>query len=99
MRLTPRASENRVVGERDGVLLVRVTDPPLEDRANRALCRLVAKRLGVGARSVTVARGARAREKVLRVEGLSAGEVWERLGLAPSRERDPPSGGGCGRGG
>jgi uncharacterized protein (TIGR00251 family) len=75
VRLQPRARANQIVGERAGVLVVRVTAPPVDGRANEALCRLIAKRLHVPSRRVSVVRGAGAREKVVRVEGLTAEEV------------------------
>ncbi len=70
VRLQPRARSNAVVGRREGVVVVRVTAPPVDGRANEALCRLIAKRARVGAQSVSVVRGASAREKVVRVEGI-----------------------------
>jgi uncharacterized protein (TIGR00251 family) len=70
VRLTPRASREELLGFRDGVLRARVTAPPVDGRANRALCRLIAKRLGVAPSRVGVARGARSREKLVRVEGI-----------------------------
>ncbi len=79
VRLQPRARANEIVGERDGVLVVRVTAPPVDGRANEALCRLVAKRARVGVRRVSVVRGAGAREKVVRVEGIGAGELRKAL--------------------
>jgi uncharacterized protein (TIGR00251 family) len=82
VRLTPRAGANEVVGERDGALLVRVTAPPVDGRANDALCRLIAKRARVGVRSVSVVRGAGAREKVVRVEGIGLAELRAALGLS-----------------
>jgi uncharacterized protein len=81
VRLQPRARANEIVGERDGVLVVRVTAPPAEGRANEALCRLIAKRARVGARRVSIVRGAGAREKVVRVEGVDAGAL--RAALIP----------------
>ena len=84
VRLQPRARANEILGERDGTLLVRVTAPPVDGRANEALCRLIAKRARVGVRSVSVVRGAGAREKVLRVEGLDEQALRTALGLAPS---------------
>ncbi len=79
VRLQPRARANEIVGERDGVLVVRVTAPPVEGRANEALCRLIAKRARVGVRRVSVVRGAGAREKIVRVEGIGARELREAL--------------------
>jgi uncharacterized protein (TIGR00251 family) len=79
VRLQPRARANEIVGERDGVVVVRVTAPPVDGRANQALCRLIAKRARVGVRRVSVVRGAGAREKVVRVEGIGAGELRKAL--------------------
>lgn len=72
VRLTPRARKNEIAGERDGMLLVRVTAPPVDGQANAALCRLIAKRAGVGVRSVAIVRGASSREKLVRVEGIGS---------------------------
>jgi uncharacterized protein YggU (UPF0235/DUF167 family) len=79
VRLTPRARANELAGERAGVVLARVTAPPVDGRANEALCRLIAKRAGVGVRSVSVVRGHTAREKVVRVEGIGARELRRAL--------------------
>ena len=81
MRLQPRARANAIVGEREGVVVVRVTAPPLDGRANEALCRLIAKRAHVGVQRVSIVRGAGAREKVVRVEGMGAAELRRALGL------------------
>ena len=80
IRLQPRAHANEIVGERDGVLLVRVSAPPVDGRANDALCRLIAKRARVGVRSVSVVRGAGARDKVVRIDGLGEQQLRKALG-------------------
>jgi uncharacterized protein (TIGR00251 family) len=80
VRLQPRASGNRIDGERAGRLAVRVTAPPVEGRANDALCRVVAKAAGVAPSRVSVVRGAAARDKLVRVAGATAGELSARLG-------------------
>jgi uncharacterized protein (TIGR00251 family) len=74
VRVTPRAARNELAGERDGRLLVRVTAPPLEGRANAAVCATIAKVAGVPKTSVTVIRGERSRDKLV----LIAGDVDER---------------------
>jgi uncharacterized protein len=79
VRLQPRAGANEIVGERDGVLVVRVTASPVQGRANEALCRLIAKRARVGVRRVSIVRGERSREKIVRVEGIDAQELQEAL--------------------
>jgi uncharacterized protein (TIGR00251 family) len=72
VRLQPRASRDEIVGLRDGILVVRVTAPPVDGRANTALCKLVAQRAGVAASRVSVVRGARSRDKLVAVEGVAA---------------------------
>jgi uncharacterized protein YggU (UPF0235/DUF167 family) len=69
VRVIPRARRDEVGGERDGRLVVRTTAAPVDDRANAAVCRLVAAHLGVRSRDVTIASGHRSRDKVLRVGG------------------------------
>jgi uncharacterized protein len=83
IRVQPRARANEIVGERDGVLLARVTAPPLDGRANEALCRLIARQAGVGVRRVEIVRGAATRRKSVRVTGLSAAQL--RAALLGSR--------------
>ena len=79
VRLQPRARRNEIVGWRDGVLLVRVTAPPVDGKANAALCKLLAKRLGVAPSTVAVIRGSSARDKLLRCDGIETSELAHRL--------------------
>jgi uncharacterized protein (TIGR00251 family) len=67
VRVTPRASRDEIVGERAGRLLVRVAAPPVDDRANAAVCKLIAKREGVSRSAVRVVLGARSRDKVIEI--------------------------------
>ncbi len=63
------------------MLVVRVTAPPVGGRANDALCRLIAKRARVGRTRVSVVRGARSRDKLVRVEGVEESRLRSVLGL------------------
>jgi uncharacterized protein len=75
VRVQPRARRDEIVAVRDGVPVVRVSAPPLDGRANDALRRLLAARLGVPRSRVTVVRGERSREKVVQVDGVEEGVV------------------------
>ena len=70
------------MGERDGAVLIRVKAPPVDGKANDALCRLIAKRAGVAPSRVRVTRGHTAREKTVEVEGVEAAQLRAALGLA-----------------
>ncbi len=67
---------------RGDALVIRVTAPPVDGRANAALCALVAKRAGVPKSAVDVVSGATARDKVLEVRGVD--EATLREALSPS---------------
>ena len=58
VRVVPRAKRDELAGERAGALLVRVTAPPVDGKANDAVCRLIAKAAGVPPSRVSVVRGA-----------------------------------------
>ena len=77
----PRASRDEIAGVRGDALKVRVAAPPVEGEANEALVRFLAKQLGVARGAVTLVRGQTGRRKAVRVEGLAAGEILQRLGL------------------
>jgi hypothetical protein len=80
VRVIPRASGDAIAGVRDGALLVRVSAPPVEGRANEALVRLLSRRLEVPRSRIEVVAGLSARTKRVRIQGATL----EALGsLAP----------------
>ena len=86
VRVQARARRGEIAGLRDGVLVVRVSAPALEGRANRAVCKLLADRLGVAPSDVTIVRGERAREKVIEVRGIDQAAADAALGLPEQPE-------------
>ena len=92
VRVQPRAARDEIVGVRDGTLVVRLTAPPVEGRANQALCRLLARRLGVAPSRVAVVRGAKGRNKMVAVEGMTGAEVARALGLGSNLGSREPAG-------
>lgn len=83
VRVQPRASRDEIVGFRtDGVLAVRVSAAPVDGEANAAVGALLADALGVRKSAVSIVRGERGRDKVVRVSGLTAAEIARRIGGA-----------------
>jgi uncharacterized protein (TIGR00251 family) len=80
VRVQPRAARDELAGERAGALVVRLTAAPVEGEANAALVRLLARRLGRPASAFRLIRGAGARDKVLRVFGVTAAALRSSLG-------------------
>lgn len=80
VRLRPRGRGDALLGFEEGVLRARVSAPPVDGRANLALCKLIAARVGVAPSRVSVVQGAKSRDKVVEVESVNASELAERLG-------------------
>jgi uncharacterized protein (TIGR00251 family) len=80
VRVQPRASRDVLGGERDGALVVRLTAPPVEGAANKALGRLLGRVLGVAPSAVRIVRGANARQKHVAISGIDIATARERLG-------------------
>jgi uncharacterized protein (TIGR00251 family) len=75
IRVQPRAKRTEVAGERDGAVVIRVGAPPVDGRANQAVCTLIAERLNVPKSTVEIVRGHRGRDKTVRVDGMSADQI------------------------
>jgi len=79
VKVHPRAKKDALAGEMGDALKVSLTAPPVEGRANEACIRFFAELLQVPRSSVTIAAGESNRNKVVRVHGLTAAQVEERL--------------------
>ena len=75
VRVVVRASRDAIEGEWQGALKVRLAAPPVDNRANEALCRLLAQRLKIPFSVVRIVSGERSRTKRVEVLGASAEQV------------------------
>lgn len=89
VRVLPAASRSEIVGSEGGVLKVRVAAPPIKDKANRALVRLLAKTLGVNNSQVEILSGHKSRRKIVRVYGVETFAISEliRTGTGGGQKR------------
>ena len=69
VRVTPKASRNRIVLDEDGMIRVYVTTVPEGGKATAAVVKLLAKAIGVAKSDLTLVRGATERTKVCQVGG------------------------------
>jgi hypothetical protein len=81
LKTIPNAPRDEVVGWLGSALKVKVHAPALEGRANDALLEFLADTLQVPRRTVTLLRGDKSRQKVIRIDGLDPAEVRRRLGV------------------
>jgi uncharacterized protein (TIGR00251 family) len=75
VRVQPRASRDEIVGEYQDGLKIRLTAPPVDDRANEALRKLLAARLKVPLAAVRIASGERSRTKRVEIYGVTAAMI------------------------
>jgi uncharacterized protein len=86
VRLTPRSRTDRIAGIGRGAageqaLQVAVTAPPVDDRANKALLRVLAKEWRLPRRDLAIILGAKSRDKIVQIAG-DPGPLMERLHAA-----------------
>jgi len=81
VRIHPRAKKNAITGEIGDALKISLTAPPIGGRANEACVAFLAELLNVPRSSVTITSGQSSRNKVIRVERISAEELRMRLGV------------------
>jgi uncharacterized protein (TIGR00251 family) len=78
VRVQPRAKREGI-GRRGELIVVRVAAPPVDNRANDAVCKAIAAAAGVPRSRVTVVKGHTAREKTIRVDGIAPEELERKL--------------------
>ena len=79
IKAIPNAPRTEVVGWLGEALKIKVHAPPVEGRANDALCEFLADTLNLPRRAVTVVRGDTSRQKLVRITGLTLAEAKSRL--------------------
>lgn len=81
VKVVPRAKRDEVVGIENEVVKIRLSAPPVEGRANEALVRFLAERLGVALGSVEIVKGETGRNKVVKVKGIGVERLRQGLGV------------------
>ncbi len=80
VRVTPRARKSEFAGiMEDGTIRIRIQEPPVGGKANRALIAFLAKVLGVRANRIEIVAGETGLDKIVAVEAMTAEEVENRI--------------------
>lgn len=79
VRVQPNASQNDLLGFKDGVLHIRVAAPPIRSRANQELIKFLSDILGVGKSNLTIKMGITNKRKVIGISGLTQDQVMRQL--------------------
>lgn len=79
IRVIPNAKKTHVGGFRDDELILRVSAPPVEGKANKVAIEFMARHLGVSRSAVTIVSGKTSRHKVFQIVGLKRSELQKKL--------------------
>jgi uncharacterized protein (TIGR00251 family) len=79
LRVSPGARKTQLAGRYGDAWKVRVSAPPEDGRANAAVVALLAERLGLPRRNVSIVSGLASRDKVVEMDGIDQNELERRL--------------------
>jgi uncharacterized protein (TIGR00251 family) len=82
VKLQPRASANEIGDALGSELRIKVTAPPVDAAANEALIKLLSQQLDCPRNRVELVRGHTSRHKTIKLHGLTAEAVAEKLAKA-----------------
>jgi len=80
IRVTPRSRKNEVTQIlSDGTVNVKLTAPPVDDKANKALINFLAEILDVKQSEIEIIAGEKGRNKLVSIYGLNSETVNRRI--------------------
>ena len=69
--IQPRSSKNEVTGVYNDALKIRLTSPPVDNKANKACMSFFAKWLGISPSKISIVQGLSSKNKIIEVDGLT----------------------------
>jgi len=81
LHVQPRAKHSEIAGIHNGALKLKLTAPPVDDAANRAVIEHFASLLGIPKSSIQITSGLKSREKILQIKGISPAAFLTRIHL------------------
>ena len=75
LHVQPGAKKSECAGLHGEALKIRLAAPPVDGKANRELCRMLAELCGVPKSAVDLISGQASRGKTIKVTGISPGQL------------------------
>jgi uncharacterized protein (TIGR00251 family) len=79
VRVIPRSPKSAITGRRGDALVVRLSAPPVDDAANKALVELLSETFERPRRDVSIVSGHKSRDKRVAIEGITEEDLSARL--------------------
>jgi len=85
VKVLPRSSKTEIAGKADGVYRIKLTAPPVDGKANKALINFLAKKTGLPKKKFRIISGEHSRNKTIRIHEVASEEVMKSLGDSSGR--------------
>jgi uncharacterized protein (TIGR00251 family) len=79
LHVLPRAKRCEIAGVHNGALKIKITAPPVDDAANRAIIEFFSASLGLPKSNLQILAGAKSRDKILQIKGVSLADFLARF--------------------
>ena len=79
VKLIPRSSKNQILGHEGELIRIKVTAPPIEGQANKALIELLSKKFKKPKSHIRITAGESSRLKTVRIKDISRNEIDDLL--------------------
>jgi len=79
IRVTPRSSRAKVLGQSAGLVRIALTAPPVDNAANEALIEFLANTLQIAKKNISILKGHQSREKTVRIDELTPLIISQKL--------------------
>lgn len=79
INVRPRASKNSLQRTKDGKIKLRLTSPPIDGLANERCIEYLAKLFSIPRQRISIIKGLKSREKMIKIKGISKKELLEIL--------------------
>ena len=83
LRVSPGSRKTELAGRYGDGWKIRVSAPPEGGRANEAVLELLAERVGLPRRALSIVSGLKARDKVVEMTGIDRAETEKKLAQTP----------------
>lgn len=87
VRIQPNASKNEVLGMVNEMVKIKITAPPVDNKANKECLKFLSKILHIPKSKLLILKGQKTRSKIIQISGMSRDLCRQRL-IKETREKN-----------
>ncbi len=79
VQIHPGAAKNEITGVQNDVIRIKIAAPPVKGKANKELIDYLSRLLDISKDRLNIIKGHTSKNKLISIDGLSRGEILEKL--------------------